>query len=324
MNAVVELAQQTDEWKVWRTKGIGASDTPAIMGVSPWSTPRKLWREKLGIQRSGEVFVANIAIDRGNRWEAAVRAKYEIETGLELPPVILEWAQWPVLRASLDGYNKEAGVVLEIKVAGREVFAEASSGRVHPKYYPQVQHQLLVTGAKECHFYVGQIEVDPQAGEFLARTTLAICLPNKEYQEEMLFKLKQFWNFVVTKVEPPITADDDLEVIDPETISLAKTLRQYKELQKLATTDEAILQATEEYNLARENYLEQIELHHKHNRVVCAGVLASRAKKGHWIVNFRDDVLTEPLTVGAISNEAGGSASNTIDGSVKTIMEQAL
>lgn len=42
----IELDQRTDEWLMWRSQGIGASDAPVIMGVSPWSDPVSLWMEK--------------------------------------------------------------------------------------------------------------------------------------------------------------------------------------------------------------------------------------------------------------------------------------
>lgn len=38
-----------DEWLDWRRKGIGGSDAAAVIGVSPYSTARDLYYEKLNI-----------------------------------------------------------------------------------------------------------------------------------------------------------------------------------------------------------------------------------------------------------------------------------
>ena len=37
-----------EQWLQWRKKGIGASDIPIIMGMTSWSSPTQLWREKRG------------------------------------------------------------------------------------------------------------------------------------------------------------------------------------------------------------------------------------------------------------------------------------
>ena len=42
----LNLDQKTQEWLIWRAQGIGASDAPIIMGVSPWSNIIALWRDK--------------------------------------------------------------------------------------------------------------------------------------------------------------------------------------------------------------------------------------------------------------------------------------
>ena len=43
-----------DEWLDWRRKGIGGSDAAAVIGVSPYSTARDLYYEKLNIVTAGD------------------------------------------------------------------------------------------------------------------------------------------------------------------------------------------------------------------------------------------------------------------------------
>ena len=49
-----------EEWKRYRTQGIGGSDAAAVCGISPWTTARDLYEEKVhkmmtaGWQRKSE------------------------------------------------------------------------------------------------------------------------------------------------------------------------------------------------------------------------------------------------------------------------------
>ena len=43
------MDQNSPEWHEWRRKGIGSSDAPAVMKVSPWMTPYMLWEIKRGV-----------------------------------------------------------------------------------------------------------------------------------------------------------------------------------------------------------------------------------------------------------------------------------
>ena len=46
----VEFKQNTEEWRNWRSKKLGASDAPAVMGKSEWTTAYQLWEEKTGLK----------------------------------------------------------------------------------------------------------------------------------------------------------------------------------------------------------------------------------------------------------------------------------
>mgnify|MGYP000308297088 CR=1 FL=1 len=37
------------DWKLWRRGGLGASDLPAILGISPWASPFSVWADKCGL-----------------------------------------------------------------------------------------------------------------------------------------------------------------------------------------------------------------------------------------------------------------------------------
>ncbi len=49
MSTIVKLVQGSAEWHEHRRKYRNASETPGVLGVSPWSTPYRLRQQKLGL-----------------------------------------------------------------------------------------------------------------------------------------------------------------------------------------------------------------------------------------------------------------------------------
>jgi len=49
VSAVVRLVQGSAEWHEHRRHCRNASETPTVLGVSPWQTPYQLWQVKLGL-----------------------------------------------------------------------------------------------------------------------------------------------------------------------------------------------------------------------------------------------------------------------------------
>jgi hypothetical protein len=62
----LDFEQSTEEWLSWRRGGIGASDAPVVMGLSPWQKEGELLLLKTG-QRLERP--ANDAMQRGKRLE---------------------------------------------------------------------------------------------------------------------------------------------------------------------------------------------------------------------------------------------------------------
>jgi len=207
-------------WHEWRKLGIGASDAPVIMGVSPWKTIRQLWAEKTADEV--KVDSGNWATRRGNTLEPAARAMYELTHDIAMPPHLAVHEKYDWLRASLDGYNAEASIVLEIKCPGAADHALAVAGKVPEKYLPQLQHQLLVTGARVAHYY----SFDGLDGVVVA------VEPDADYQLVLFTREREFWQHVTNKTEPPAGPDDVVTVDDEETRKLALSYEIFHELLK--------------------------------------------------------------------------------------------
>lgn len=289
------LEQQSKEWLDWRLGKIGASDAPVILGLSPYKTRWELWMEKLRlpIPRTSSKPQNNFAIQRGNNWEPKVRALYELESGLELPASIKVHPKFDFIMASLDGYDEKAGVVLEIKCAGQEVFQMAEEGIVHPKYYPQVQQQLMVTGAKECHFLVAKIGKKGRT-EFIEDTATVIVKPDEEFQKNLLFELVSFWDLVKKRVRPPLTERDFMICDDQNTVMLFsrmkaanEKLNKYKEkasalVDRLSDLNQQIKDAEMELNIIKQDAISHAEEVLRHNKIHAIGVSMVKYKRGGW------------------------------------------
>ena len=148
---IVQLTQGSPEWHAYRHSRRNASESAAVLGLSPWMTPYKLWLLKTG---RSETKVTH-AMQRGTDMEPLARAAYEEQTGLVMQPLVLEAGDYS---ASLDGMTLEGDLVLEIKCPLRgtrsDLWLDVQAGQVPEHYAIQVQHQLMVAGADLAHLWV--------------------------------------------------------------------------------------------------------------------------------------------------------------------------
>jgi putative phage-type endonuclease len=110
-----------------------------------------LWQQKTGRM----VQEVNFAMTRGTSLEPSARRSYEELTGNVMEPAVVVDGDYS---ASLDGVTIDGDQILEIKVPlqGRdgETWKAAEAGKVPGHYVPQVQHQLMVSGASLADFFV--------------------------------------------------------------------------------------------------------------------------------------------------------------------------
>lgn len=134
------------EWLEVRKQGIGSSDAPVVLGLSPWCSPFNLYCQKLGIVEPPD---ETEKMEWGKILEDPIAQKYSERTGRDtvIEPYVLQHPQKSFLLANLDRVIPDSNDpgVLEIKTC--------SAFRKHewedePPLLPQVQlqHQLLVTG----------------------------------------------------------------------------------------------------------------------------------------------------------------------------------
>src|SRR5450432_1611931 len=148
---IVKLIQGSSEWHEHRKHHRNASETPAVLGFSPYMTPHQLWQIKTGRAAQPEV---TAAMAHGTKLEPLAREAYEQLTGHVMEPLVLVEGEYS---ASLDDITLDGELMLEIKCPkskDSKLLAEAKAGRVPVHVYWQMQTQLLVSGAGLAHLYV--------------------------------------------------------------------------------------------------------------------------------------------------------------------------
>lgn len=172
-----------EEWLEWRRQGIGSSDAPVIMGISPFKTLAQLRRDKL----YGEQQEDNPYMKRGRDLEPVARAAFIELMGIEVVPSYLVHMDYPWMRASLDGVCNENKFLVEIKCPSNPKDHEtAKLGIVPDKYYYQCLHQLFVTGYKKMFYW-----------SFDGKDGIAIeVIWNEDSIETYFQEAQEFWNSI--------------------------------------------------------------------------------------------------------------------------------
>ena len=192
---IIQLVQGSAAWHEHRRGLRNASETPAVLGLSPWLTPYQLWLLKTGRAEP----VVNEAMRRGTALEPAARAAYEVKTGQVMQPLVL---QNGLYSASLDGMTLPGELIVEIKCPykghGSALWRAIEGGDVPPYYAAQIQHQLMVSGAAHAHLWV----FDGQQG------LLHVIEPEAEAAERIRAAWDDFVRFIATDTAPPLTEAD--------------------------------------------------------------------------------------------------------------------
>lgn len=72
----METFETREAWLAARRLGIGGSDVPAILGISPWKTPLQVWASKLGLADDDET---SYTMRRGSHMEPLLWRELESE-----------------------------------------------------------------------------------------------------------------------------------------------------------------------------------------------------------------------------------------------------
>jgi putative phage-type endonuclease len=200
-----------------RRKYIGGSDIAAVMGMSRWKTPLKLWLEKTG-EAEPDDLSKNEAVQLGSELEEFVAQKFARETGKQVRKQSKMYIHkdYPFMAAHIDRLITGADEILECKTCGsykEDEWAEIVEiiekdgikeekiiEKVPKEYLLQVIWYLGITGKKLAHIAVliGGQKFKKRKIEF-----------DEELFEVMVDMAKAFWNCVQTKTPPAVAPEDN-------------------------------------------------------------------------------------------------------------------
>lgn len=179
------LVQGSKEWHQLRDTHLTASDASAMMGASKYKSRTQLMREKkFGIKE--DITPAKQALfDKGHAAEDSARNILEVDTLESFSPIVgSDDIDGLKLLASLDGLSEDGQVVFEHKL-WNAVLAENVKNRViEPSHYWQLEHQLLVSGARTVLFMVSDGTAEQRESMFYASL--------QERRDQLLAGWKQF------------------------------------------------------------------------------------------------------------------------------------
>lgn len=181
------MKQRSQEWLDARAGKLTASRFAAALGLDPYCSRQKLWRQLTGRQGADPT---NFAMQGGIDNEPVVIDRYEIETGSIVVPTGFHLHQkYDWMGCSPDGLVGDDGLI-EVKWrADGSLYEECPE-----KYLPQVMGQMAIMGRHWCDFTSGNPE---ENRSIRIQFDLVVW-------REMEAGLTQFWNdYVLADKEPP-------------------------------------------------------------------------------------------------------------------------
>lgn len=152
-----DVQQGSPEWKALRAGHFCASDAPAAMGLSKYKTRQAfLLEKKTGVVPEVDPHTQSL-YDAGHASEAAMRPVAEGIIGEDLFPTTgSEVIDGLPLLASFDGISAGDDVIWENKLSNATLaFHIAANNDLPDTHWPQVEQQLLISGAEKALFTCG-------------------------------------------------------------------------------------------------------------------------------------------------------------------------
>lgn len=192
----------TEEQRAKRRNGIGASDSPIIMGYSSYKTPYQLYLEKTGLVTDDEEF--NELQYWGNALEPLIIKRFAEENNVEVTfPETVYHPEYPFIFANLDGWIPSENAVVEAKNVNsfqRKEWDMAITDGIPLVYLIQIAKQCAITNASRgyCPVLIGGNEYKQFVYERDAALEALIIQSDVE-----------FWDKVQNRIEPePINTSD--------------------------------------------------------------------------------------------------------------------
>lgn len=238
----------TEEQRIKRRNGIGASDSPIIMGYSSYKTPYELYLQKTGLISDEDE--QNELQYWGNEIEPLIIKRFAEQNNLEVSfPDTIYHPEYDYIFANLDGYIASENAVVEAKNANsfqRKEWDSACQDGIPLTYLIQIAKQVAVANATKgyCAVLIG-------GNEYMQ----FVYERDKELEEMILNADKKFWNCVVNRIEPdPINTSDCRlkykEVMANKTVPAThRVATNYADLMNVKAQAKKLAEAEEQYKM---------------------------------------------------------------------------
>lgn len=193
----VELAKTLDmpreQWLELRKKGIGGSDSAAIVGLDRYRSAFDVYAEKIGLKPEQP---DNEAMRQGRDLEQYVAERFMEATGKKVRRrnAMLQHPEHHWMLANIDRWVVGENAGFEAKTTSVLNRAKFSQGEFPPNYYVQCVHYMAVTGAER--WYLGVLVLNKAFHVF--------TIERDENEIAALIEAeKHFWTNHIMKQIPP-------------------------------------------------------------------------------------------------------------------------
>ena len=198
--AITKIRRDDKEsWLALRSKYIGGADAAAVCGLNEFQSPYSLWAEKCGIVPP---FQGNLRTEVGSYLEDFVAKKFEQVTGKKVQRSNFTYfnSDYPWGCCDIDRFIPSENAILECKVVNELQLKHYANGDFPPRFYAQIMHYLTILDKK-----IGYLAVLIGTGKEFRWFTIE----RDDAEAESLMALeKQFYEYMVSRQEPPAIAAD--------------------------------------------------------------------------------------------------------------------
>lgn len=207
----------TKEWESLRHIGIGGSDSAVVMGVSPYTTQRMLFHDKVGTPKAAPIVEDNPVFARGHMTEPKVIEAFCSLTAAKVVPESRMFAskKYPNSTANIDAIVQMPNgklFIFEAKTAKEDNRKAWLNDKV-PRYYLTQTHQypaVLDDDRIEGTYISCMFCVDYNIGDFFVtalydedRNLTRFVERDKIAEEDMLEAEQEYWeNYIIPGIEP--------------------------------------------------------------------------------------------------------------------------
>ena len=207
---VVSTAGMSEsDWLDWRRKGLGGSDSSAVMGCSPFCTARDLYYDKRGIAPAVQEEPNWVTLKVGHLLEPLVAEIFARQTGYRVYQIqtMFRHPLFPFMQADVDYFietDDGRHGILECKTSHPNNKGKWADEAVPYNYELQCRHYMAVMNLD--FVWIACLFANNEA-DFVKRRIER----DLDAEEELIRNEQHFWeDYVQAGVEPPYTENGDL------------------------------------------------------------------------------------------------------------------